>query len=62
MRRTEIWCDPIVEEIHRVRDDMAAKLGDDLHAICEDIRKKEAASGRTLVTRPSRKPTVHDAV
>jgi hypothetical protein len=56
-----MWRDPIVEEIHRVRDELAASLGDDLHAICEDIRKKEAASGRTLVTRPPRKPVVHNA-
>jgi hypothetical protein len=62
MRRTEMWCDPTVEEIYRVRDEMAAKLGDDLHAICEDIRKKEAASRQTLVTRPPRKSAADNAV
>ncbi len=44
-----MWCDPIVEEIHRVRDEMAAKLGDDLHKICADIRKKEAASRQKAI-------------
>ena len=56
-----MWRDPIVEEIHRVRDEQATKFGDDLHAICEDIRKRQATSQRKLVTRPPRKPAVHDA-
>jgi hypothetical protein len=56
-----MWRDPIVEEIHRIRDEQAEKFGYDLHAICEDVRKKEAASGRKLVTREPRKPTVHNA-
>ncbi|OLE36462.1 MAG: hypothetical protein AUI36_26930 [Cyanobacteria bacterium 13_1_40CM_2_61_4] len=49
-----MWRDPIVEEIHRVRDEPARKFGYDLHAICEDIREKQATSGRKLVTRPIR--------
>ena len=44
------------------RDEQAKKCGYDLHAICEDVRKKEAASGRKVVTRLPRKPAVHDAV
>lgn len=56
-----MWRDPIVEEIHRVRDEQAKKFGYDLHALCEDIRKNEATSGRKLVTRRPRKPAVHDA-
>jgi hypothetical protein len=56
-----MWRDPIVEEIHRVRDEQAEKFGYDLHAICEDVRKKQATSGRKLVTRRARKPAVHDA-
>jgi hypothetical protein len=56
-----MWRDPIVEEIHRIRDEQARKFGYDLHAICEDIRKKQPTSGRPLVTRPPRKPAVHNA-
>ena len=56
-----MWRDPIVEEVHRVRDEQAKKFGYDLHAICEDIRKNEATSARKLVTREPRKPAVHDA-
>lgn len=56
-----MWRDPIVEEIHRIREQQAKALGDNLHAICQDIRKKEIVSGRKLVTRPPRKPAVPDA-
>jgi hypothetical protein len=56
-----MWRDPIVEEIHRVRDEQAKKFGYDLHAICEDIRKKQAMSDQKVVTRPPRKPAVHNA-
>ena len=56
-----MWRDPIVEEIHRVRDEQAEKFGYDLHAICEDIRKRQATSDRKLVTRSPRKPAVNDA-
>jgi len=56
-----MWRDPIVEEIHRVREEQAEKFGCDLHAICEDVRKKQVASGREVVIRRPRKPPVHDA-
>ena len=56
-----MWHDPIVEEIHRIRDEQARKFGYDLHAICEDMRKKQSSSGRKLVSRPPRKPVIHDA-
>jgi len=55
-----MWRDP-VKEIHRVRDGQARKFGYDLHAICEDIRKRQATSDRKLVTRSPRKPAVNDA-
>ncbi len=56
-----MWRDPVVEEIHRVRDEQAQKFGYDLHAICEDIRERQATSERKLVTRSPRKPAVNDA-
>ena len=51
-----MWRDPIVEKIHRVRDEQAKKFGYDLHAIGEDIRERQATSGRKLVARSPRKP------
>jgi hypothetical protein len=42
--------DPIVEEIHRIRAEMLARFNGDLHALVEDARRRQAASGRSSVT------------
>jgi hypothetical protein len=55
-----MWQDPIVEEIHRVRDEYAKALNDDLRAICEDLRKKQETSGIKIVSRPPRKPVIRN--
>lgn len=44
-----MWTDEIVEEIHRIREEYAKSFNDDLDAIFADLRRKEAASGRTVV-------------
>ncbi|MBT8420119.1 MAG: hypothetical protein KJO08_04570 [Gammaproteobacteria bacterium] len=44
-----MWKDPIVEEIHKYRDEYARQFNYDLHAICEDIRKKQGQDGRRVV-------------
>lgn len=33
--------DPIIEEIHRIRDERAASFQYDLRALCEDIKRQE---------------------
>ena len=33
--------DPIIEEIHRIRDEWAAAFQYDLRALCEDIKRQE---------------------
>jgi hypothetical protein len=50
-----MWRDEIVEEIHQIREAYAKSFNDDLNAIFEDLRKKQAESGREVVTL-SRKP------
>ena len=50
-----MWKDEIVEEIHRIREEYAKSFDYDLDAIFEDLRKKEAESGREVVNL-SRKP------
>ena len=55
----ERWVDPIVEEIRRVRQEHAARFNYDLKAICEDLRAKQAASGRKIVSYPPRRPSEH---
>lgn len=52
-----MWKDEIVEEIHEIRDNYAKSFNYDLNAIFEDLRKKEAESGREVVTL-SRQPGV----
>jgi hypothetical protein len=47
--------DEIVEQIHQIRDNYAKSFNYDLNAIFEDLRKKQAESGREVVTL-SRKP------
>ena len=44
--------DPIVEEIRTIRDAHAARFRFDLHAICEDLRKKEKTCGHPIVSLP----------
>ena len=41
--------DPI-EEIYRHREKLAAKFGHDIHAIFEDMRKREDNSGHPVVS------------
>ena len=33
--------DPIIEEIHQIRDEWAASFHYDLRALCEDIKRQE---------------------
>jgi hypothetical protein len=48
--------DPIVAEVRRVREELAARFNYDLRAICEDARRREATSGRRYVSLPPRRP------
>ena len=48
--------DPIVAEVRRVREELAARFNYDLHAICENARRQEATSGRQYVSLPPRRP------
>jgi len=50
-----MWTDEIVEEIHQIREKYAKSFTYDLDAIFADLRKKDAASGKKIVTL-SRKP------
>ena len=56
--------DPIVAEIRAIRKAHAEKFHNDLHAICEDIRRLQRESGRVYVTRPPRRiePEPHSDV
>jgi hypothetical protein len=42
--------DPIVEEVHRIRAELLARFNGDLHALVEDARRRQAASGRPTIS------------
>ena len=56
VRRTVVK-DPIVEEVRRARDAHAKQFNYDLDAICEDLRKREKASGQPTVSLPPKRIT-----
>nr|VFK25386.1 MAG: hypothetical protein BECKMB1821G_GA0114241_101326 [Candidatus Kentron sp. MB]VFK29144.1 MAG: hypothetical protein BECKMB1821I_GA0114274_100850 [Candidatus Kentron sp. MB]VFK74690.1 MAG: hypothetical protein BECKMB1821H_GA0114242_100849 [Candidatus Kentron sp. MB] len=51
-----MWRDPIVEEIHKIREEYARQFDYNVDAICKDIQIKQANSGRKLVSFPARRP------
>jgi hypothetical protein len=46
-----MWEDPIVAEVRRVREQLAARFNFDVNAIFADIQKRQAALGPRLVSR-----------
>ena len=55
--------DPIVAEIHEIRDQLAERFGYDIRAIVDDARKKDALGDREVVRLPPRRPaTWHQEV
>jgi hypothetical protein len=47
---TEPWRDPIVEEIHRIREEYAASFNYDMEAMFRDMQKKQQEGGRKIVS------------
>jgi hypothetical protein len=45
-----VWEDPIVADIHRTREKLAAEYGFDVRAIFADLRKRQEALGSRLVS------------
>jgi hypothetical protein len=48
--------DPIVAEIRRIREELAAKFNYDTGAIVEDARQRHLAGNREVLRRPPRQP------
>ena len=49
--------DPIIEEIHRVREKLAEQHGFDMRAIVRHLRRSQEKSGRRYETLPPKRPT-----
>lgn len=57
-----MWRDPIVEEIHRYRQEYAARFNYDLDAMCDDLESRQGKDGRRVVTLPpKRRPKSSEA-
>jgi len=41
---------PIIQEIHRTREEYSKRFGDDLKAICNDARNKQGRDGHRVVS------------
>jgi len=53
-----MWEDPIVAEVHQVREQLAAQFNFDVKAIFADMRRRQTALGGRLVSQTSTsKPT-----
>ena len=53
-----MWEDPIVAEVHRTREMLAAKFNFDIDAIFADMQKRQAELGDRLVSpRTQAEPT-----
>jgi hypothetical protein len=49
-----MWEDPIVEDVHRTREKLAAEYGFDVKAIFADLRKRQATLGGRLIPQKKR--------
>ena len=54
--RKETDVDDILLEVRKVREAYAKEFGFDLQAIHRDLKAQEQASGRRIVSLPSRRP------
>lgn len=45
-----MWQDPIIEEIHRIRQEHAAKFNFDVRAIVKYYQEQQKRSGRKVVS------------
>ncbi len=48
-----MWEDPIVAEVHRVRQEIAAKYSFDMAAYFADVQRRQVALGDRLVMPPT---------
>jgi hypothetical protein len=50
-----VWVDPIVEEVRKVRDALAARFNYDLNALFDHLKELERTSGRKYVSYPPKR-------
>jgi len=47
--------DPVLEEIWRIKDELSASYGHDVHRLFDEARKREKLSGRCVVNLQARR-------
>jgi hypothetical protein len=52
-----MWEDPIVAEVHRIREKLTAQYNYDISAFFADVRKRQAALGERLIRKKPVEPT-----
>ena len=52
--------DPIIEEVRKIRDEIAKSYNYDVDAIVEGLQKRSIESGRKTVSLPSKPPIEDD--
>jgi hypothetical protein len=57
-----MWQDPIVKETRALREQYANQFGHNADAIFQDILRRQAASGKKLVSFEHRKPVLSNVV
>lgn len=61
----EVWRDPIVAEVRKVREALFAESNYDIHEFCRRLADRQASSGHPIVKRGSTllaEPTEEDGV
>ncbi len=53
-----MWRDPVVDEIRRIREELAERFDHDIDRILQDAQRRQALRGDSLVRRPPR-PVPH---
>jgi hypothetical protein len=51
-----MWKDPIVEEIHQIREQIAQQHGNDLHALVKYFQAREKHSDRQVLSFQPKRP------
>ncbi|MGK7919806.1 MAG: hypothetical protein AB4080_07335 [Trichodesmium sp.] len=47
-----MWNNEVLAEIYKYREEYAKSFNYNLHAMVEDLEKKQAASGRKIISTP----------
>ena len=50
--KTHTETDPIIDELHAIRREIAARFDNDIHRIAADARRRQAASGLSVWPGP----------